>query len=111
VIGVDTTLEALADPKRRGVIELLRRSPRRAGELAHELGVPRPVMSKHLKVLRTTGLIEPRGDEADARARIYCLRREPFVQLRTWLENIERLWSLELASFKAHAEATRSKRR
>lgn len=105
------TFEALADPHRRGVIDLLRRKPRRAGELADQLGLSRPAMSRHLRVLRTTGLIEPASDDADARARIYRLRPEPFSNLRAWLDEVERFWSLELAAFKAHAERTRGTRR
>jgi DNA-binding transcriptional ArsR family regulator len=108
---LDQTFGALADPTRRGVIELLRREPRRAGELADELGMSRPAMSRHLKVLRTTGLIEPASDEADARARIYRLRPEPFSHLRGWLDDVEAFWGGQLASFKAHAERTRGKRK
>ncbi len=107
--GLDGTFEALSDPTRRGVIDLLRRRPRRAGELADELGMSRPAMSRHLRVLRTTGLIEPASDEADARAKVYRLRPEQFTALRTWLEEVERFWTMELASFKAHAERTRRK--
>lgn len=107
---IDGTLSALADPTRRGVIDLLRREPRRAGDLADELGLSRPAMSRHLKVLRQTGLIEPASDDADLRARIYRLRPEPFSLLRGWLDEVERFWGGQLASFKAHAERTRSKR-
>jgi DNA-binding transcriptional ArsR family regulator len=106
---LDGTFTALADANRRGVIDLLRRRPRRAGELAEELGMSRPAMSRHLRVLRTSGLIEPASDEADARARIYRLRPEPFSALRGWLDEVERFWTLELASFKAHAERTRKR--
>jgi DNA-binding transcriptional ArsR family regulator len=108
---LDATFSALADPTRRGVIDLLRHEPRRAGDLADELGMSRPAMSRHLKVLRTTGLIEPASDEADARARVYRLRPEPFSKLRGWLDDVEAFWSGQLASFKAHAEATRGRRR
>ena len=111
--ALDGTFEALSDATRRGVIDLLRKQPRRAGELADELGLSRPAMSRHLRVLRTTGLIEPApGDdpEADARVRVYRLRPEPFSALRRWLDDVERFWTLELAAFKAHAEATRGRR-
>jgi DNA-binding transcriptional ArsR family regulator len=107
---VDGTFEALGDPMRRGVIDLLRRKPRRASDLADELGLTRPAMSRHLRILRTSGLIEPAFDDADARLKIYRLRPEPFAQLRSWLEDVERFWQLELSAFKAHAERTRGKR-
>ena len=67
-------------------------------------------MSRHLRVLRTTGVIEPAGDDSDARARIYRLKPEPFGALRCWLDEVERFWSLELAGFKAYAEKTRGKK-
>jgi DNA-binding transcriptional ArsR family regulator len=107
VTQLDAMLAALADPHRRGVVDLLRRQPRRAGDLADELGMSRPAMSRHLKVLRRTGLIEPASDEADARARVYRLLPEPFSTLRRWLDDVERFWSHELDAFRAHAEATR----
>jgi DNA-binding transcriptional ArsR family regulator len=109
-MDLDATLAALAEPTRRGVVDLLRRGPRRASAIADELGLTRPAMSRHLRVLRQTGLVEPASDEADARSRIYRLRQEPFTELRAWLEDVERLWSLELAAFKAHAERTRGRR-
>lgn len=102
--GLDATFEALADPSRRGVIELLRRAPRRAGELASSLHMSRPAMSRHLRVLRASGMIEPEGDDTDARARVYRLCPAPFAALRSWLEDVEQLWTLELAAFVAHAE-------
>lgn len=107
MMNVDATLQALADPARRGVVDLLRRKPRRASDLADELGLARPAMSKHLKVLRASGMIEPVSDDADARAKIYRLRPEPFSGLRAWLEDVERFWARELAAFAAHAEKTR----
>ena len=107
---LDGTLQALADPIRRGVVDLLRRKPRRAGEIADRLGLTRPAMSRHLRVMRATRLIEPASDEADTRARIYRLRPEPFTQLRSWLQEVERLWTLELSAFRAHAERPRRKR-
>lgn len=108
--ALDAAFAALADPTRRGVVDLLRKEPRRAGELADELGMSRPAMSRHLKVLRTSGLIEPASDDADMRARIYRLRPEPFGALRSWLDEVEQFWSGQLAAFKAHAERTRRKR-
>jgi DNA-binding transcriptional ArsR family regulator len=109
--NIDQTIVALADPTRRGVIELLRAGPRRAGDLAEELGMARPAMSRHLKVLRTTGLVTEESPIEDARARVYQLRREPFVDLRDWLDEIESFWTLQLDSFKRHASLTKRRRR
>ncbi len=108
---LDRTLAALADPARRAVVETLRKAPRRAGDLATALGLSPPAMSRHLRVLRTTGLVEEEHGGPDARVRVYRLRREPFGALRHWLDDIERFWTLQLESFKAHAERSRKKAR
>jgi DNA-binding transcriptional ArsR family regulator len=68
--ALDATFVALADPARRGVIELLRRKPRKASELADSLSMSRPAMSRHLHVLRKTGLVSESGPEHDARVRL-----------------------------------------
>jgi DNA-binding transcriptional ArsR family regulator len=101
---IDATLAALADPHRRQVIELLRERPRRAGELAQATGLAPPAMSRHLKTLRQSGLVEESHPEFDARVRVYQLRAEPMVDLIRWLEQTERMWSAQLAAFKAHLE-------
>jgi DNA-binding transcriptional ArsR family regulator len=105
------TFAALADPTRRGVVDLLRRKPRRAGELAAQFGLSPPAMSRHLRVLRSTGLVEEEHGGEDARVRVYRLRRQPFGELRRWLEDVERFWSLQLDSFKVHAERRRERTR
>ena len=102
--GLDRTLAALADPHRRQVVDLLSRGPRAAGDLARELDVSAPSMSRHLRTLRESGLVEESHPTFDARVRIYALRPEPMVHLLRWLEEAERLWSEQLAAFKAHLE-------
>jgi DNA-binding transcriptional ArsR family regulator len=101
---LDRTLAALADPHRRRVVDLLSQRPRAAGELARELDLSPPAMSRHLRTLRQSGLVEESHPEFDARVRIYALRREPMVHLLRWLEEAERLWSDQLAAFKRHVE-------
>jgi len=102
--SVDRTLAALAEPTRRAVVHLLRKKPRRAGELAEALSMSAPALSRHLRVLRKTGLIAEDDQEDDARVRVYRLRREPFSELREWLEEVEAFWGAQLESFKEHAE-------
>ena len=106
--AVDRTLAALADPHRRRVVDLLAERPRAAGELARELDLTAPAMSRHLRTLRQSGLVEESHPEFDARVRIYALRPEPMVHLLRWLEESERLWTLQLAAFKAHIETPES---
>jgi DNA-binding transcriptional ArsR family regulator len=103
--ALDRTLGALADPNRRRVVELLSQRPRAAGELARELELSAPSMSRHLRTLRESGLVEESHPTFDARVRIYALRPEPMVHLVRWLEDSERLWSTQLAAFKAHIES------
>jgi DNA-binding transcriptional ArsR family regulator len=102
--ALDRTLAALADPARRQVVELLRERPRPAGELARETGLSPPAMSRHLKALRQSGLVEDTHPAFDARVRVYALRPEPMVELMAWLEESERMWSEQLLAFKAHVE-------
>lgn len=108
---IDRILAALADPTRRRVVDMLRKKPRRAGELASAFGVSPPAMSGHLRVLRKTGLVEQTGLDDDARVRVYRLRRERFIALRGWLDEVEEYWGDQLAAFKAHAERTRGRGR
>jgi len=108
---LDRTLLALADPTRRGVIELLRKRPRRAGELAELLSMTRPAMSRHLRLLRKTGLVSESEPEHDARVRLYRLERAPFADLRGWLDEVEEFWSDQLQAFKDHAEKRGKQRR
>ena len=109
--NLDETLLALADPTRRRVVDLLRKKPQRAGDLAQALEVSPPRLSRHLRILRKSGLIEDSGVDHDARVSLYRLKPEPFETLKDWLQEVESFWTMELAAFKAHAERTRSKRR
>jgi DNA-binding transcriptional ArsR family regulator len=104
VTDVDTTLAALADPTRRRIVELLRERPRRSGELAAEFAVTGPAVSRHLRVLRRSGLVEERGIDADARVRIYHLRPEPLVALRAWVDQVQAFWSDQLDAFRQYVE-------
>jgi DNA-binding transcriptional ArsR family regulator len=105
--NIDRTLAALADPHRRRTIELLGQRPRRAGELAEALGLPAPAMSRHLRQLKQSGLVEETHPEFDARVRIYTLKDGAMADLKKWLADTERLWMEQLASFKAHLERKR----
>jgi DNA-binding transcriptional ArsR family regulator len=104
VSGLDATFAALADPTRRAVVDLLRREPLRAGELAEALDMSPPAMSRHLRVLRACGLVDEETPADDARVRVLRLRQAPFDELRHWIEEVEQFWTGQLASFKAHAE-------
>jgi DNA-binding transcriptional ArsR family regulator len=97
-------LQALADPTRLRIVESLSRGPRRAGELAVDLGVNPPAMSKHLRVLLQAGVITDERPAQDARVRLFRLRREPVVAVQAWLDQLQAHWDEQLHAFKAHVE-------
>jgi DNA-binding transcriptional ArsR family regulator len=101
---VDAALAALSEPTRRAVVELLRRRPRRAGELAEALAMSPPALSRHLRVLKASGLIADDEPEHDARVRLYRLQPDGFEEIEHWLAEIRSLWTDQLAAFKAHVE-------
>lgn len=101
---IDRTLAALADPHRRRAIELLGRRPHRAGELADALRLPAPAMSRHLRLLKQSGLVEETHPEFDARVRIYALKAGAIAELKKWLQATELMWTDQLAAFKSHVE-------
>lgn len=101
---VQNTLAALADDTRRAVVDLLRHEPLRASDIASALSLTPQAMSRHLRVLRKSGLIREEGIEEDARVRIYQLRREPFHELRGWLDEVESFWVTELSAFRDHVK-------
>lgn len=70
--------QALADPVRRTILELLSRRPRPAGEIAAEFEITRPAISRHLRVLREAGLVEA---EREGRERVYSLAAAPLEEL------------------------------
>ena len=109
--SLDDTLGALADPTRRQVVDLLRKHPRRAGELAAAVAVSPPAMSRHLRVLRIRGLVEEEREDRDSRVRVYRLRREKFAELQGWLREVEAFWTDQLDSFRAHVEGKTKGRR
>jgi len=77
-------LDALADPTRRRIVELLADDERSAGEIASHFPTSRPGVSRHLRVLHDAGLVRVRED---GRRRLYSLDPAPLAELNAWLEN------------------------
>lgn len=86
------TFEALADPARLAVVRLLRKRPRRPGEIADALALGRPVTSKPLEVLRQAGLVQAELLDEDARGRVYRLRPAPLSELRDFVDEAQACW-------------------
>lgn len=82
-------LNALAEPSRLQIVELLREGPLAVGEIADRLRIRQPQASKHLHTLLDAGVVEV---YAEANRRIYKLRSEPFQQLHSWLERYRDVW-------------------
>ena len=98
-------MQALADPSRRTVLEILRDHPASAGELAAALPIARPGVSRHLRVLREAGLVDV---DHDAQRRIYRLRPEALIELDQWLSPYRALWEHRLGAL--HTEIAREKK-
>lgn len=100
-------LEALADPTRRRIVELLAGHERSAGELAAAFPVSRPAVSRHLRLLREHGLVRVRGQ---AQRRLYSLEPGPLAELDEWLSRYRCFWSGRLDALDDHLEQTRTRR-
>jgi DNA-binding transcriptional ArsR family regulator len=98
----DGLLDALGDPTRRAIFELLTAGPLAVGELASRLPVSRPAVSQHLKVLKEAGLVL---DHAEGTRRLYRVDPNGVSALRTWLDGI---WTGALEAFKDAAEQEES---
>jgi len=102
---MDAVLHALADESRRTMLETLRRGPATVGELAADLPIARPGVSRHLRVLREAGLVEVRHE---AQWRVYSLCPEPLADVDAWLGGYRDLWQQRLDALRT--EVARGKR-
>jgi DNA-binding transcriptional ArsR family regulator len=98
-------LEALADPTRRQIVELLADGEREAGEIAAQFPVSRPAISRHLRVLRESGLVRARPE---AQRRIYALEPAALEELDDWLA---RFWRNRLDALETQVRRRRRERR
>lgn len=94
---------ALAEPKRREILDLLREGERPAGAIGERIGLAQPTVSQHLKVLRDAGLVVVR---ADANRRIYALRPAALLELDAWLDPYRQLWAGRLDALEHHLDRT-----
>jgi DNA-binding transcriptional ArsR family regulator len=98
----EATFQALADPTRRAVLDLLRRGSQPAGQIAGAFPVSRPAISKHLRLLRRAHLVR---EHREGRHRVYQLNPEPLRAVDSWIEQYRSFWSASLANLKAFVEA------
>jgi DNA-binding transcriptional ArsR family regulator len=96
-----TIFDALAEPHRRQILDLLREGQRPVGELVAALGLSQPAVSKHLRVLKEAGLVVVRPE---AQRRLYALRAEPLSELDAWLAPYRRFWAQHLDALERHLD-------
>jgi DNA-binding transcriptional ArsR family regulator len=98
----EATFQALADPTRRAVLDLLRRGSQPAGQIASAFPVSRPAISKHLRLLRRAHLVR---EHREGRNRIYHLNPEPLRAVDSWIEQYRIFWASSLNKLKEFVEA------
>jgi DNA-binding transcriptional ArsR family regulator len=98
----EATFQALADPTRRAVLDLLRRGSQPAGQIAEAFPISRPAISKHLRLLRRAHLVR---EHREGRHRVYELNPQPLRAVDSWIEHYRSFWASSLANLKAFVEA------
>jgi DNA-binding transcriptional ArsR family regulator len=98
--------EALADPTRREIIALLARGERSAGDISSRFDIAGPSVSRHLKVLRETGLISYRQQ---ATSRVYRLEDEPLEEVRQWMQAVLEVTKARFDRLGAHLDAMKQR--
>ena len=101
---VDDVLRALAEPRRRDILQLVQDRELSSGEIALHFDITRPAISQHLQVLAEAGLVTVRRDGTK---RLYQARPEGFTDLRAFLEDF---WDVSLRRLKQVAEAEERRR-
>lgn len=96
------SLEAIADPTRRRIVELLAQRERTTGELVEEFDVSAPAISQHLNVLREAGLVVTR---AEGQTRIQSLNPAGLDEIGAWLEKTRAFWSHRLDALERELRA------
>jgi DNA-binding transcriptional ArsR family regulator len=81
---------AVAEPRRREILDVLALGERSVNELVRLLGISQPLVSKHLRVLREVGAVDVRGE---GRRRLYTLNGHALKPIHDWVKNYERSWS------------------
>jgi len=101
-----TALEALAEPRRRAILDALRDGERSVNEIVERLALSQPLVSKHLRVLREAGLVEA---SVDGQRRLYRIRPEPLADLDAWLGGYRKFWSAQLDRLEEHLDERRNR--
>src|SRR4051794_14189273 len=92
---------AVAEPRRRQILDLLARGERPVNDVVQSLGIAQPQVSKHLRVLKLVGLVSVRGA---GRQRVYRLNPENLKPIHDWVRTFERFWDHQLDRIAQRAE-------
>ena len=98
---MESVFQIIAEPSRRAILSLLVSSQHSVGEIEHQLRMPQPAVSKHLRVLREAGFVE---STVDAQRRLYRLKPEPLQELDAWLAQFRRFWSARVDALERHLD-------
>ena len=104
---MQTAFEIIAEPNRRAILSLLAASQQSVGEIERRLGMPQPMVSKHLRVLREAGFVE---STVDAQRRLYRLKPKPLEEVDDWLEQFRRFWSRHVDALERHLDRRKKER-
>ncbi len=94
-----SAFDAVAEPARRRLLDLLAEGPRPVGELAREAGLSQPNTSRHLRVMREAGLV---SSTVAGQSRLYGLHVEGFAELARWLAPYVLMWQRGLGALEDH---------
>jgi DNA-binding transcriptional ArsR family regulator len=94
--------EALGDPTRRRIVELLAAGEQSAGDVAREFAISRPAVSRHLRVLREAGIATARSE---AQRRVYRLEPAPLAEMEAWLARYRSFWTQRLDRLERHVRS------
>ena len=108
LVSEGLTIEAIAEPTRRLILEELRRGEHSVNSLVERLAMSQPAVSKHLRVLRGAGLVTSR---AEGQRRLYRICPKPLVELDAWLEPYREIWSSSLDKLEQRLDESQPSRR
>jgi DNA-binding transcriptional ArsR family regulator len=100
----DAVFRALADPTRREILSLLRLRRQTVGEISQNFSISRPAVSKHLRLLRSAGLVVSRREGTSNRC---SLNATPLRAVNDWLRDYEAFWAETMHSLKSYVEKTK----
>lgn len=98
---MESVFTIVAEPNRRAILSLLAESERTVGEIERQLKMSQPKVSKHLRVLRESGLVEA---TVDAQRRLYRINPDALRELDDWLTPFRKCWSTHLDALERHLD-------